>query len=147
MASTTTSASYISQQVSAIPAQYAVPYLDVIATLSVDRKTIFVTVVNKDLTQPITANINLGTVYPTGLGTAWTLQGTAADSNTGTDPIAGVTTAPQAHLSAGSRFYAGSATEVQLTGRGVSPVASTFSYMFPAASLTSLEIPLNSPAQ
>ncbi len=141
--STTTSPVYSTQWVSGIPAQSAVPYLDAIVTLSADRKTCYVTVVNKNFGAGITAGINLKNVSPAGTATVWTLAGTAIDSNTGTSPFPGVYVAPQTEAKPASRFYYGNATEVQLTSHTLSGVAASLNYTFPAASVTSIQIPLN----
>ena len=98
--------------------------------------------VNKDADRPVAGRMMLKGFTPAGSGTAWTLNGTGIDANTGPAPIqvAGVKWARQAADAANGRFERGGPNEVTLTSAPLAKVASTFEYSFPAHSVTSLEI-------
>jgi alpha-N-arabinofuranosidase len=119
-----------------------VPYLDVVASRSDDGRTLYVLAVNKHLERPIEARLTLRGFTPAGSGTAWTLNGSSIDANTGTRPLQtpGATWAPQASDAVNGRFDRGGPEEVTLTLAPFGKVASTFAYTFPAHSVTSLEI-------
>jgi hypothetical protein len=79
---------------------------------------------------------------PDGRGTAWTVNGTGIDANTGTAPVqtSGVKWARQASDETNGRFERGGPAEVTLTSAALGSLSATFDYTFPAHSVTSLEI-------
>lgn len=117
-----------------------VPYLDVVASLSADRKMLYLMVVNKQFDEQIPAKAKLNGCEPKGNATVWTLDGTAIDANTGTELFqgAGVRWASEASE---SRFDKGGPNEISLHSTILNIAAPIFEYTFPPHSLTSLEIP------
>ncbi len=119
-----------------------VPYLDVVASRSGDGLKVYIMAVNKHLDSPIRARITLKGFGPAPEGVAWTLNGSGIDANTGTElaEAPGVTWATQAEAEPDPRFSAGGPGEVGISVSKVAGVAETFSYTFPAHSVTSLEL-------
>jgi alpha-N-arabinofuranosidase len=119
-----------------------VPYLDVVASRSSDGKMLYVVAVNKHSESAITGHIVLHDFTPSAAARAWVLNGTGIDANTGThpSPAAGGRWAAQASSGRDGRFDRGGPQEVTLTSSAVTNVAATFEYVFPAHSVTSLEI-------
>jgi alpha-N-arabinofuranosidase len=140
--STTASPAFDAAKVGFVPATTAVPYLDAVVTLSADRKKCYVTAVNKHFDAPMDVTIDLNSLVPNGSATAWTLAGTGIDANTGTRMPDGFSWTRQIEAWPNPRFYLGSDSEVQLRSAAVAVPSSRFTYRFPAASVTALEIPL-----
>ena len=127
-----------------VDALSAVPYLDVVASLSADRRTLFLLAINKSFDAAARADISLANWHPAGQGTAWTLNGTGIDANTGTQlfQAPGVKWARQASDESNPRFDAGGPNEVGVTRSDVTNAAARFTYSFPAHSVTVLELPV-----
>jgi alpha-N-arabinofuranosidase len=140
--SSSTSPTYSSRAVGSVDAVPATPYLDVMATRSADGKTLYLMAVNKDFDRPIRAHIALHDFHPQSSGTAWTLNGTGIDANTGTQlfKAPGVQWPTQAEMKINPRFEHGGPWEVSITPTTVKGVATQFEYTFPAHSFTSLEV-------
>jgi len=127
-----------STQVGIFEAETGVPTLDVLASLDEDRRTLFLMVVNKHFDLPADAAIDLGNFRPSGAGTAWTLDGTGLDANTGTD-LSGWGLPAQDEIN--PRFLQGGPSEVAITSAPLDGVRREFRYRFPPHSITSIEIP------
>ncbi len=136
--------SYDSQPAGLVDALSNVPYLEVVSSRSEDRRTIYLMAINKHFDAPIEGRISISGGQPAGNATAWTLNGTGIDANTGTQLFQ----APQVHWAkqttdeVNPRFEAGGPDEVTVTSKKVSGVAASFVYTFPAHSVTALEIPI-----
>lgn len=124
-----------------VDAVSGVPYLDVISSRADDGKTLFVMAINKHFDRSIQAKITLHGFAPTDNGTAWTLQGTGIDANTGTElyKAPGVTWARQA-ADINPRFDRGDPREIWIDSSPLRTTTPSFEYAFPAHSVTSLEI-------
>jgi len=133
----TRSPEYNTRTVGWAEAVQGVPYLDVVASLSDDQRTVYIIGVNKHFDRSIQASIHISSFYPEGSGTAWTLWGTAIDANTGTE---GGDIAPQAVADPGGRFDQGGPDEISVNQSSISVSGSQFSYEFPARSVTALVI-------
>jgi alpha-L-arabinofuranosidase len=118
------------------------PYLDVVASRSSDRRIVYVLAINKHLDRPILARITLHGFKPAGAGTAWVLNGTGTDANTGTElfKAPGITWAKQAMVEPNPRFDRGGPDEIRITSAPLQRVAGEFEYTFAPHSVTSLEI-------
>jgi alpha-N-arabinofuranosidase len=117
-----------------------VPYLDVIASLSEDGRQLYIVAVNKDFDRPINASISLAAFAPVKLGTAWTLNGSGLDANTGTGIIRapGLRVPRQQEDPANPRFYKGGEGEITFASSPFDVAGAKFTYRFPAHSVTSL---------
>ena len=115
-----------------------VPTLDVLVSLDEERRTLFLMVINKHFDLPADAVIDLGSFRPAGHGTAWMLNGTGIDANTGT--AIGDWGVP-AQDEKNPRFLLGDPTEVAISSQPVYGIRKEFRYRFPAHSITSIEIP------
>ncbi len=117
-----------------------VPYLDVVSSLSDDGRQLYILAVNKDFDRPIDAAISLPGFKPAKHATAWTLNGTGLDANTGT----GIIQAPGLHVPrqqedpTNPRFYKGGEGEITFGSSPLDVVGAKFTYRFPAHSVTSL---------
>jgi alpha-N-arabinofuranosidase len=134
------SPTYDTPGVGAVGAVQKVPYLDVISSLSADSHQLFLIAINKDLDRPIEATIELDGFAPAATATAWSLNGSGVDANTGTAPlpIPGLTWGRPVEDPDNPRFSLGSASEIVFTSAPVKAVSRRFSYTFPAHSVTSL---------
>lgn len=117
-----------------------VPYLDVVASRSDDGKTLYVMAINKHFDKRVKTAITLKGYRPQGQGTAWTLNGTGIDANTGTQLVRGVPWEPQLQAQPNPRFDLGKPGEVGISSATLNNVADSFEYTFPAHSVTCLEI-------
>jgi alpha-N-arabinofuranosidase len=140
--SSSTSPTYSSRSVGSVDAVPATPYLDVLATRSADGKTLYVMAVNKDIDRPIRTHITLHGFRPQTSGTAWVLNGTGIDANTGTElfKAPGVKWPAQAEMQPNPRFNRGGPQEVSIRETALNSVGNEFEYIFPAHSVTSLQI-------
>ncbi len=120
-----------------------VPYLDVIASRSIDGKTLYVLAINKHFDRDIRARIALTGFKPGLSGTAWTLNGRGIDANTGTElfQAPGANWARQAVDEAHQRFDRGGPGEISMTTQKLTRPGETLEWTFQAHSVTSLEIP------
>jgi alpha-N-arabinofuranosidase len=140
--SSSTSPTYSSSAVGTVNAVNATPYLDAMATRSADGKTLYVMAVNKSFDRPVKTRISISGFRPGTTATAWTLNGTGIDANTGTElfKAPGVKWPKQATVQSNPRFDRGGPQEVSISETKVSQVAAQFEYSFPAHSVTSLQI-------
>jgi len=93
----------------------SVKYLSVNASKSADGKTVYLMVVNKNITSDIASTINIDNFTPS-TAQAWVLNGPSIDSTNKVSENVGV------------------------TYDGIGPVSNGFSYIFPAHSLTAIKI-------
>ena len=140
----TSSPTYDSRSMGLIDAVEDVPYLDVVSSISDDRRTLYVMGINKHFDRPIRGFINLDGYVAGGMATAWTLSGTALDANTGTELPAytGVTLGQQATIEPNGRFDFGGPDEVGIKSEALNLTGNAFEYDFPPHSVTALVIDL-----
>lgn len=117
-----------------------VPYLDVVSSLSPDGRQLYIIAVNKNFDQTIDTKIDLRGFAPSAQGTAWTLNGTGLDANTGTGIIRvpGMKVPAQAEDPQNPRFYKGGEGEITFAPADFGVSGSQFSYRFPPHSATSI---------
>jgi alpha-N-arabinofuranosidase len=130
---------YSSPAIGVVPPQLNVPYLDIVSSLSADRKTLYIMAINKHFDQPIQATIRLNGFNPISAGAAWQLIGTGIDANTGTDFPPGLWL-PQMQDWLNPRFYLGSPSEVVVVRAPQINFGQTFTFTFQPHSVTSLEL-------
>jgi alpha-N-arabinofuranosidase len=120
-----------------------VPYLDVVASLARDGKSLHVIGVNKHFDRDIRARITLANFVPRGDAGSWTLNGTGIDANTGTDVFRApsIKWARQEEDRENPRFSKGAPGEVAVTAGKLAGLAASFEYVFPAHSVTALVLP------
>ena len=138
--STVEGPTYNSEAVGLIDSVDNVPYLDIVSSLSTDRRTLFIIAINKNFDSSIESSITLRDFNPAPEGIAWTLTGSGIDANTGTMPlrVPGLSWGKQIEDSGAARFYHGGQGEVTLSSAPVTGVANGFTYRFPPHSATSL---------
>ncbi|MEO8368285.1 MAG: hypothetical protein ABI806_03730 [Candidatus Solibacter sp.] len=127
--------SYDSRAVLGVPAVQKVPYLDMISTTNEDRSSVSLLVTNKHFDRSITATIALRGFSSTG-ATAWTLNGTAVDANSGTDLPQGFVS--QAAADPDGRFGQGGPGETWVLSTNPTATGSCVTYEFPPHSVTAL---------
>jgi alpha-N-arabinofuranosidase len=141
VASTTTSPGYDSPAAGWVDRISNVPYLDLVASRSEDGRKLYVIAINKHFDLAITGRIILRGFTPAGRATAWVLNGTGIDAHTGTRPVPAAASQLGRQASApDGRFDRSGAGDVTLTSTPVDKISSRFEYVFPAHSVTSLEI-------
>ena len=113
VSSSVTVPTYDSPAVGVVAATPNVPYLEIVSSLSADKKKLYIMAINKHFDLPITASIRINGFAPRGNGSAWILAGTSIDANTGNDLPVG-TWPQQMQDPYTPRFYLGSPSEVQL---------------------------------
>jgi alpha-L-arabinofuranosidase len=138
--STTDSPTYDVSAVASVDSARAVPYLDVLSALSSDGRLLYVLGINKHFDDTIETTITLRGFEPASTATAWTLNGTGIDANTGTTPLRlpGLTWGRQAEDDENPRFYKGGPGEIRFSSSAVNRLSHTFTYRFPPHSATSL---------
>lgn len=139
ISSNVTSPTYDSPAVGVVSATPNVPYLEVISSLSSDKKKLYIMAINKNFDSPITATIQINGFTPSSNGCAWVLTGTSIDANTGDDFPVG-TWPPQMQDPFTPRFYLGSPNEVQLLRLPETTYGQSFTFTFGQHSVTSLEL-------
>lgn len=140
--SATNGPTYDSQAVGLVDAVHAVPYLDIISSLSANGRELYIIGINKHYDSPVEAAIDLRGFRPAGGGTAWTLNGTAIDANTGTVPlqVPGIGWAEQTQDQPNTRFSRGGSNEIKVVSTDLTLLGPTFTYSFPPHSVTSLAL-------
>jgi alpha-L-arabinofuranosidase len=133
--STVAVATYDSRAVLGVPAVQGVPYLDMISTTNDDRSSVSLLVTNKHFDRSITATIALRGFSSTG-ATAWTLNGTAVDANSGTDLPPGFVS--QAEANPDGRFGQGGPGETWVLSTNPTASGPCVTYEFPPHSVTAL---------
>ncbi len=117
-----------------------VPYLDVVSSLSADGRQLYIIAINKHFDQPIEVAVTLRGFVPSQPATAWTLNGTGLDANTGTGIIKapGLRVPRQAEDPQNARFYKGAESEITFRSSEFMAAGPEFTYRFPAHSATSI---------
>jgi alpha-N-arabinofuranosidase len=138
--SATQGPTYDSPAVGYTDAVKGAPYLDVVSSLSADGRQLYLIAINKNFDQPIDATINLRGFSPAEQGTAWTLNGTGMDANTGTGIIKAPDIKPprQAEDPKNPRFYKGGPNEITFASTQFKATGPQLTYRFPAHSATSI---------
>lgn len=138
----TTSPTYDSRANGWVPAVRGVPLFETLCSMSADRRTLYIMAINKHFDRGMEASMALRGFRAGGSATAWTLNGTGIDANTGTAPkqVPGITWAKQAEDEVNPRFAHGGPGEVTLTSKRVRLAGSALQYTFPAHSVTVLEV-------
>lgn len=138
--STANAPTYDVSSVASVDAVRGVPQLDVISSLSGDRRQLYVMGINKDFDDALEATIAVRGFEPLPAATAWTLNGAGIDANTGTTPLKlpGLVWGRQVEDRENPHFYKGAPEEIKVASISVAGVGSTFAYRFPAHSVTSL---------
>jgi alpha-N-arabinofuranosidase len=131
---------YNSEAVGLVDSVDNVPYLDIVSSLSADRRTLYVIAINKNFDSSIESSITLQDFNPVAEGTAWTLTGSGVDANTGTMPlrVPGLAWGKQIEDSSAARFYHGGQGEITFSSSPVTRAGPAFKYRFPPHSVTSL---------
>jgi alpha-N-arabinofuranosidase len=146
VSSTVQSATYNSVATGNIPAMSSVPYLDVISSLSVDSNTLYLIVVNKNLTAAMQTQIALGGFVPATTANVLTIAAPAIDANNGVDidtalaAQMGVHLVPQIAAPAPSMLATGAPATVAIKKSTQSGIAASFTSNFPPMSVTAIEI-------
>jgi alpha-L-arabinofuranosidase len=137
--STTVGPTYTNEQVGRVTAIPGVPYLETVSSLSGDRRTLYLMVINKNLKQAIPAKLRFEGFSAQPKATVWQLNGTAIDANTGTQMAqnAKVKWGRQASV---ARFGQGGPGEVRVEESTLQIGDGRFNYEFPAHSVTAIEI-------
>jgi alpha-L-arabinofuranosidase len=106
---TVASPAFSSPAVGLVAAVGAVPYLDVVASLSPEGSKLYVIAVNKSTTNPVEATLNLGNFTRETVFTERVLSAPVLDANNGPSlpEIQGLQWAQQSTLSVGSMFHSG----------------------------------------
>ncbi len=132
----TTSPTYDARSMGLIPATAGVPYLDAVSSTD-ESGDLHVIVTNKHFDRSIWASFQLRGFSATE-GTAYTLNGTGLDANTGTELPPDVGFGPQTAVEPDGRFYMGGPDEVTVTSSPVIAGGSCFQLEFPPHSVTAL---------
>jgi len=119
-----------------------VPYLDAVSSVSTDGSRLYVLVVNRHFTTPMSTRIRLSGFRPAADGTVWLLTGPSLDANNGDDlpSVPGIRWAHQAKAPSGSTFDAGRPGTVETRRSTISNASMDFTFTFPPISVTSLEL-------
>jgi hypothetical protein len=138
--SSTAVPTFNSEAVGMTDAVQNVPYLDVVTSLSADGRQLYVLGINKHFDSNIETTISLRGFVPGPQATAWTLNGTSLDANTGTGPlrVPGMRWGKQDGDDRNPRIDKGGPGEVTVSSSTVSVGGAKFTYSFPPHSVTSL---------
>lgn len=136
------SITYDSPSVGYVPAVKGVPYLESVASLSTDKKNLYMIVVNKHFTDDIEAEINISGFTAAANAEVWTLTGKGLDANTGTQLFegAGIQWGKQTSVPPFNRIDKGGPGEITFESKTFSSAGSTFKYVFPKHSVTSIKL-------
>lgn len=136
------SPTYDSPAAGVIDAVKGVPYLSVIASRDPGGKRISLIAVNKHLTRGISADVAFAGISELNAGTSRTLTGDTMDAHTGTElmKVPGLTWETQHSMTQGVAFNAASKANVRVVEAPVSAQGDTLRYLFPAHSVTCLEL-------
>jgi alpha-N-arabinofuranosidase len=124
------------------------PYLDAIASTDADQKYLYIIVINRNFDAAVHCTLSVGGYNIDPDAQVFTLDGTALDSNTGTEPmqVPGFAWAKQAEVQPFSRFYSGGPDEVLILESLLHQAGSTFDYVFPPHSTTALVLSMHTPS-
>jgi len=142
---TTVSApTYKGPQIGLVDPLKVVPLLTAIASLSADKKTLYINVINKYLRNSITADVDVSGVKLGARATVRTLTGSSVDAHTGTrlTEIPGFEWATQETVTSGVGFNDASMVNVRIDTSRKPVSSSTLTHTFPPHSVTNFEIRL-----
>jgi hypothetical protein len=119
-----------------------VPYLDIAASRSADGKRLTILAINRHFEKSGQATFKIQGSKMGTEGRAWTLNGSGIDAHTGTGPVVipGLKWGKQAEDKGNPRFSKGGSGEVAVTESPVKELGPSFTYEFPAHSVTILEL-------
>lgn len=139
---TTNSPVFDSPTVGWVDSAGSVPFLDIVTSTSANSKTLYVLGINKHFDRDITAHIHIRNFAMNGRATVFTLNGTAADANTGTQlpSFPGLIWAPQAIIGPNSRFNSGAPAEISISSSSLGGLTADFDYVFRAHSIASIAL-------
>lgn len=136
-----TSPRFDSPRAGIVPAMRDTPLLETVASVSADRRRLWVMLINKSLDQAAEVDLALNGFVPTA-GTAHLLSGNGVDAHTGTElpRVPGLRWAEQAQVGPGNRHARGAAQEVALVSAPLPATGRSLRYRLPAHSVVSLEL-------
>lgn len=139
-----TSPVYDSPAVGWVDAAAKVPYLDVVASTSTDRKTLYILAINKHFDRGMQTRIFLEDAVPGGVAEVRTLSAPSPDATTGTEFLAatGIARMPQALVEPNSHFYGSGPEDVAIRTNSLDVVGGDFTYTFPPHSITVIKMPI-----
>lgn len=142
--SAVTSPTYNSQKVGLIDSVSGVPYVEVVASRSRNRRKLRWIAINKHFDQSIETTFRFEGRVPSGIWRTRTLSGTAIDAHTGTElpNVAGLNWAKQETAPGKSSFYSTSDREVTLVESVWNSLPTRGTYKLPAFSVTAFEADL-----
>jgi alpha-L-arabinofuranosidase len=125
-----------------MPAMVAVPQLEMISSLSADRQTLSIIVINKDLGKSAQTTVSLLGFSARSSATVLAMTAAAPDAHPGTGMpvVPGFSFAPQAAYSPGGRIALGGPGEVQTRSSTIAVGPASFSYIFPRHSVTAIRL-------
>src|SRR5262249_33593225 len=121
---------YDSEAIGLVDAVKDVPYLDIVSSLSADRKDLYIVGINKHFDGSIEGSITLEGFDPRPNGTAWTLNGTGIDANTGTTPlrVPGLNWGNQVEDRQAPRFSKGGPAEINVSNSNFTVAGKRFTF-------------------
>ena len=137
----TVSPTFNTGSIGSVPASTGVSYVEALASKSADGKTLYVALWNKNPMAAISVNCSLRNFTAAAKVSTWSLTGTAADAHTGTQPLPGVYTVPQAIMEGNSAFNSGTTSRVTMPSGSLSTTANEVSVTLQPMSLTLVTIP------
>jgi alpha-L-arabinofuranosidase len=145
LASTVTSPVFRSEASGIVPALDNNPDLQCVASLNADGTQLYLMVLNKHLTDHARVTVRVTGVRLGAPAVVHTLNGTGIDAHTGTQlPFPEwIPWAPQATATSNPRFNAGAPGQVAIATTTRGSMSETFEHVFPAHSLTAVEIPVS----
>jgi alpha-N-arabinofuranosidase len=140
ISASSTGPTYNSVAAGVVSAVQGVPYVEAIASLSADRRKMYVIVINKNWSAAIDTTVQLKNFLPTASGALHVMTSGSIDANNGNDlpAISGVVWATQATAPKNSMFNAGSAGTVAIQNSTFTASGSV-RYTAPATSVSVLE--------
>jgi alpha-N-arabinofuranosidase len=140
LASSVQVATYGSRGIGFVDRVAEVPYLDVLASATPDRRTVTVLLINRHPSSAIATQVTLGGASGAATLTSETLSADAPDAHTGTDllRIPGLRWGEQARVGPRGRFDRGAEGEIRLERQGLGAVGATTTVRVPAHAITLL---------
>jgi alpha-L-arabinofuranosidase len=137
-----TSPGFNSREVGNVAAVSGAPILDVVASLSPDRKHLYAILVNRSGSSAIRASLSIRGFKPGPAGRGWLLTAPSLDANNGNDlpAVPGLRWAKQVEAPRGAMFSQGRPGSISTREISIPPVSEAFSYTFPPISITALEL-------
>jgi alpha-N-arabinofuranosidase len=142
--SSTISPTYNSRSMGEIDAVQNVPYLDAVAGTDDANSTAYLMVVNRHFDRTIHTGVSFAGYCAQRSATLWTLNGTALDANTGTQPSTnlGVVWAAQAAEAPDGQINNGGPDQIWISTQTVPVTGCSAQFDFPAHSVTAVQVPI-----